>query len=326
MRELSSDEKSHILFKSFLNFGGVQRRIKANKSLLDFCASTTDFILIKYQAHRACDCHREIVKSRRKLRSEFGESYDKIIDTWTYVTDALNINTPLETACFYSILLWGGYFSQNKILYYQEDNRVNLNGWYSLDIMYGNGVCLNFSDLLKDLLLKKGFSSALLINYVEKMKSSSIGKELIIRRKRKSSNKRKILIKFMKPVLKKHGNHAFIVIRDQNKIFGYDPTNLFCVNISSIRSADTIDGVGHFELKVNESYAYACSNREFEILDDIMTTDSADCLTRQEINEAWINAYYKFKNNIGLLDECYNYLHPQVKDIASKIITKKLRK
>lgn len=323
MRELNSDERGHILFKSFLNFGGVQRRLNVSKSMLNLCSSTTDFILIKYQAHKACDYHREIVKSRRKLKKEFKEPYDKIIDTWACVADSLKIEQPLELSFFYTLLLWDGYFSKNRVLRYQEDNRANLSGWYSLDVMCGNGVCLNFSDLLKDLLLRSGVDAALLINYVEKMKSSSIAKELVIRRKIKASNQHKFFLKLMTPILKKHGNHAFVVIRDQDKIFGYDPTNLLCANIANLRKAETIDGVGTFDLKVNDSYAYACSNREFSLLDDIITVDGEIPFTKQMINDAWINAYYKFKRHRELLDDCYNYLYPSVKDVADKIIVKK---
>ena len=323
MRTLNNDERSHILFKSFLNFGGVQKRLKVHKSFYNLFTSTTDFIFIRYQAHRASDYHKVMVNSRRKLKPEFRESYNHIIDTWSCLASYLNIDNPLELACFYTLLLWEGYFSQDKKLYYQEDNRANLNGWFSLDVMYGNGVCLNFSDLLKDLLLRSGVDSALLINYVEKMKCDSIGKKLITKRKIKSSDKHKLLIKFMTPILKKHGNHAFIVIRDQNKIFGYDPTNLLCANISSLREAQIIDGTGKFDLKVNDSYAYAYSNREFELLDDIMLASSKDSLTKEEINDAWINAYYTFKNNSELIEECYDYLHPSVEDIAKKIIKKK---
>lgn len=323
MRELNSDERGHILFKSFLNFGGTQRRLNVNKSMLNLCSSTTDFILIKYQAHKACDYHREIVKSKRKLKKEFKTSYDRIIDTWAYVADSLRIDQPLELACFYTLLLWNGYFSQNKRLCYQEDNRANLSGWYSLDVMCGNGVCLNFSDLLKDLLLRKGVDAALLINYVEKMKSNSIAKELITRRKIKASNQHKFFLKLMNPILKKHGNHAFVVIRDQDKIFGYDPTNLLCANISNLCKAETIDGTGIFDLKVNDSYVFACSNREFSLLDDIITVDGEIPFTKQMINDAWINVYYKFKRHSAILDEYYDYLYPAVKEIADRVKIKK---
>ena len=38
---------------------------------------------------------------------------------------------------------------------------------YSYDIMNGNGVCLNFSDMLKDILNECGYSSSILINGLE---------------------------------------------------------------------------------------------------------------------------------------------------------------
>ena len=324
MRYLTDDEKNHLLFKTLLNFGYTDNQFNRHRIFNQLCGSTADFLMIHFEAFRVRDEHKNMLKSRRKLEKEFKGAYEAILNRWVELLIELNITEPIEIADFFSLLLWNGYFSVNKNLYYQSDDRANLQGWFSLDIMCGNGVCLNFSDMLKDLLNKMSIDAALLINYADKLKRNNITRELIVQKMKEDKPERKIFLKLMNPLLKKYGNHAFVVIRDQNKLFAYDPTNLLCANIKDIKQAVVIDGKGSFDLKLASSYAYARTNPEYSALDGVFELSSdIPSYTRSELKDAWISAYYMFKANQYLIDECYEDTLPAVKYIAKKIEKRK---
>ena len=320
MRELTNVEKNHVLFKSLLNFGYPDKRFRNNKLFLDLCGSTTDFIKIHFHAYRVCDEHRNMLKSRRKLSPQFKQAYDDLLNNWVNLFNELDVTEPLEIAQLFSILLWNGYFSINKNLYYQYDDRANLTGWYSLDIMTGRGVCLNFSDMLKDLLLKMSVDAALLINYMDKVQRQNITSELVKRKYVQESKRHKIVMKLISPILRKFGNHAFVVIREQERLFAFDPTNLVCAHIKNLKSAQMIDGKGIFQLQVEDSYAYAKTNAEYYALDGIFETNHTYLpFTREEINDSWVNSYYKYKYNMDKVDMCYSDTLPAIKYISKKI-------
>ena len=49
------------------------------------------------------------------------------------------------------LLLVAGRFSINGKHEYDTKNKLNIDGHYYLDIFHGHGVCINYSDMLRDL-------------------------------------------------------------------------------------------------------------------------------------------------------------------------------
>lgn len=192
-----------------------------------------------------------------KIYSDLLTNYKKILDKTTVLARELNLKNSLQFSILYTYLLHNGYFSKDKNLSIQTEERKLISGLYALDIMAGKGVCLNFSEMLKDFLTNSGFNSATIA-------SSITYKNLILK---------KLLIK--NPCM----THAFNLITENGKIYIYDSTNLFFLKIQNTTSAKIIVGAHNFKYKhvykyklyPYDSYFLNINPETFGVLDTLNT-------------------------------------------------------
>lgn len=177
----------------------------------------------------------------------------------------------LDISILYSIMLWEGYFSENGRNLYSFSNRRMVEGFYGLDVLSGNGLCLNYSDMLSDLLITSGFGSALLINSLSKDMEVDY-KPNIEMNKRQISIKDKIMLKKISPVVEEVGTHAFVLINDKGLYYIFDPTNLTIFSIDDM-DCKNINGQGGSIINPIFSYMMNIDTDRTSVLDDFILSD-----------------------------------------------------
>lgn len=260
--------------------------------------------------------NEEVLIAENKYKDS-KENYNRILNAFKDLCIKLNLTNSLQISILYSYLLWNGYFSKDRKLHYEEENRAIISGLYSYDVMNGNGVCLNFSDLLKDILNKCGFSSSILTAYVKEYPMKSSYKIQIKRHYTNSKNQTVPLL--YRSLIKKVGNHAFNLIEENNKFYIYDATNLVLLTLDSINIASIKLGSGKLKIFPRSSYIYN-SRVERKTLDNLFLTNKfispykgVDYIVTAEL------CLDLFKQNKKLFEDFHKKIYKDILEI-SKIV------
>lgn len=226
-RELSYEEKKYLVFNLILN--GKQKNYK---SVIENYFNEKSSKYFK-QILLGCAVN-ELEERNLKINEILGnceENYSKILNKFKVLVQELKLNNSLEISILYTYLMWNGYFSKDNKLFYKTQDRAIIQNNFSYDIMCGGAVCLNFSDMLKDILNECGYSSSILLNRL--IKERDLKKDyipLIERNIAKTKFNFNLLSVLVSPLTKKIGNHAFNLIEENGQLYIYDPTNLFFWN------------------------------------------------------------------------------------------------
>ena len=152
--------------------------IKILKELkLNDIARTLYIVPITQIFRKSNDIDRISISFNIKDKDFIKDIYDKVFESYTNVlnqtkqlSNELDVKNSLEMCILYSYLLYGGYYSQNGTHSYKIEDRVMIPGMFFHEIFKGRGVCLNYSDMLCDLLNVKGYNAAILGNKVNDCK------------------------------------------------------------------------------------------------------------------------------------------------------------
>lgn len=188
-------------------------------------------------------------------------AYMHIVKKIVKLLKELYITNPLEIKIIYEYLLYNGYFSIDKKFKFSTNDRklnVHIPG---ADIIRGNGVCINISDLLKEIYNMYGFNSHVVTCSLEPTKTPS---------KYTPNIKRNVgKVDLGKPnffnayLLKKYvGNHAITLVNYNNKSYLCDPSSLDFVSLKKNNNGEYLfhdikttllpEYFGILENKVNE--------------------------------------------------------------------------
>lgn len=245
--------------------------------------------------------------------------YKNIINSTIELSSYFTITNSLELSNLYTYLLWNGYYSYNKKNYYSMNGRKVILGLYSYDIFLSKGVCLNYADMLADLLNEYGFSSAVFLNksnnstfavkYKPKFEANIIKPNIITT----------LTSFFTNPIINRLGNHAYTLIEDNNNYYIYDPTNITIFNIIDQFNARNVNGLGNSDINPFISYGVNIDNRRIDLLDRFMlNTEFNPIYDKDFFNNMFDSMSLDFMFNTSLFDEFYN-------DIQSDIIYIKKR-
>jgi len=259
------------------------------------------------------NCNKEMQK-RDEINSftHTLEIYKEILLSTKKLANELNLTNSLELCVLYTYLLWNGYFSKDKTLMHKNSGRIVIPGMYAQDIMSGIGTCLNFSDMLTDFLNEFNLDSATLIsilNYKIRF-NSNINIKRNIQGTQNSNNRSKL------PLSKKiTGTHALNLIKENNKYYIYDPSNLCAFIIRNKKNAINISDKGKIPLKPYTSYSYNFSDKAINLLSDFEKTKNFESpYSNKEFEETFVQCLNLFNNN-SLLNDYYD----EVKDKILKI-------
>lgn len=226
----------------------------------------------------------------------------------------LGLENSLELSNLYAYLLWNGYLSKTKQNVYKIEGRKVIFGMFFADIMDGIGVCLNHADMLKDFLNNCGFDAAVMANLVDKNIDKDY-KMRIERKIKKSTLRTKTLNFVLTPVIKRFGNHAFTLVKDNGKMYIYDSTNLIILKVKEPRLAEVINGSGSCRLNPYFSCLLTGgTEKEMDVISKLFEMDDfSSPYSRKDFICMGEENIELFKNNISLLDDFYD-------DVSSDII------
>lgn len=307
LKKLSKKERKYKVFKHFLDQDDKQL---STKEFTELCETNIGFVPEYFMACFANEITNKnlIVKD---ILSPNIEYYENILKKFKKLVKELNLQNSLEISLLYTYLLWNGYFSKNKKLVYQSEDIVGIPGLYSYDIMSGKGVCLNFSDMLKDILLECNYDSSVIVNNCIDPKNVKKCYRPNIKRNIKKSNSSSISFGFFRKYIDDIiGNHAFNLIKDNGGLYIFDSTNLSALRVENMNRASKLAGSGEYQLKPFLSYYF--NNEDSRVALDVLHTNSdilCSCTTLDYvfISEMCINLFEKNK-------ELFDYYHENISD------------
>ena len=132
-------------------------------------------------------------------------------------------------------------------------------------------------------------------------------------------------------LFKVDGNHAITLIKENNKMFAYDPTNLLVLNVLNKNIGEIINGKGSFKLLPMLTLNILANLNSFPLIEELLNTESRQAFNRKEIIFSFENTMEHIMNNIPLLDDAYDNVHNELQSILDnyeilKAKTKKKKK
>lgn len=255
---------------------------------------------------------------KKEIMKESYESYDNIIDSFINLANELNIKNSLELSLLFSYTLYNGYFSFNRKHFYKIENRLSISNFYAADIFNGGGVCLNYSDMLTDILNKKGYDAAIITNKINKVKrgyTPNIEMNVI-----KPKLSTKIISLMLNPISNLVGNHACTLIIDKDNPYIYDPTNLTMFNCENSKKATHELGEGSIKLTPYFSLIIATNNQNINAFDKLCLCKNynnpysrKDFIITAECN------YEKYNNNPNIFSDFSDSIMPNINNILMKV-------
>ena len=265
----------------------------------------------------------KITQKSREIYKESLISYDKVLKNYSDLSRKLNINSSLELSHLFTYMLWNGYYSVTKKHTYKMQDRLLIPGLFSFDAIKGQGVCLAYASLLHDYLTvcdKK--SSVLECKVPTKKNSISFNYHPEIERNSKNNLSSRIsniiFSPFIKIVTNKVGNHAVTLIEENEKLFIYDPTNLYVLNITNSDIATIINGKGDFELKPFSTLIFTSDIDSIEVLEKLIFNSITQSFNRKEVIFTYENIMELIQENIKLLDDAYDNIHCELEFIEKQ--------
>jgi len=249
----------------------------------------------------------EIKNNNEKKYSDLLYEYKQILEKTTTLAKELKLTNSLEYSFLYTYLLYSGHFSKDKKLLFKTEGRKQIDGFYALDIMNGKGVCLNFSDMLKDFLNHSGFNSATIL-------SSSIYKNDIL--SKLSIRKGRI-------------HHASTLIQENGNLYIYDTTNLLLLKLKNKDIANVIISnikkfkythIYNYKLYPYNSYNCNLTPKSIAVLDIInMISDFDTPYNKQSYIETHDKFITNLKKNKDIIPDYYNNTKKHIDIISNKL-------
>lgn len=256
----------------------------------------------------------------KSLYAESLNSYKKVLENYKLLANELKLESALDISHLFTYMLWNGYYSVTKTHSYKLQERLLLPGMYSFDVIKGKGVCLAYAELLRNYLTICDKKSALLDCKVPTGKNDiSYDYRPQINRGEGTNRSTKILNKLITPLLEgltnKTGNHAVTLIEDNGKMFIYDPTNLYVLNVIDEATATIINGKGNFNIKPFSTLVITPDSDPNQLFEKLVRGNINPAFTRKEVIFSFENMMELIKNNINLLDDAYDNIHHELKVI-----------
>ena len=261
-------------------------------------------------AHHACDRDKEC----KELYKDSLVSYNKILENYKLLAQELKINNALELSHLFTYMLWNGYYSVTKHHTYNLKERLLLPGMNSFDVLKGKGVCLAYAEVLHNYLTTCNETSALLNCKVPSSKRKIIRDYMPDINRDIDSNiidklSSRFTTFFLNWLFNKVGNHAVTLIEDGSKIYVYDPTNLYVLNVIDKDTATLINGKGNFKIKPFSSLLLIPNSDPNQIFEKIMTDNIKQAYTSNDIINSYEKVLNLINNNLNLLDDAYDNIH-----------------
>ena len=248
------------------------------------------------------------------------ESYNNLLNRYKILSKELKINSALELSIMISYLLWNGYFSITKEHKYSMKDRLYLTP-LPFDIFKGRGVCLEYSIFLRDFLLKCNKEAAIIGCKISK---STIKKTYTPPIKRNIKNSKineflyNVLCLVSSNLINAYGNHEITLIKDGEKIFAYDLTNLLVFNLDN-NIAQAVNGIGNMEVKPAQSFIIDPSNDKSNIIEKLYDKNSCLKVSEKELKYSFEKIKSILNENKNILKDMYYFAYKDIYTIVNEI-------
>ena len=241
------------------------------------------------------------------------ECYNNLLNRYKILSKELKINSALELSIMISYLLWNGYFSITKEHKYSMKDRLYLTP-LPFDIFKGRGVCLEYSIFLRDFLLKCNKEAAIIGCKISK---STIKKTYTPPIKRNIKNSKineflyNVLCLVSSNLINAYGNHEITLIKDGEKIFAYDLTNLLVFNLDN-NIAQAVNGIGNMEVKPAQSFIIDPSNDKSNIIEKLYDKNSCLKVSEKELKYSFEKIKSILNENKNILKDMYYFAYKDI--------------
>ena len=316
LMSMSFNERKFTIFKMFYN--GLN---ESSKQLLNEATRKKPLILARMyslidEANEALLHKRVSLYNREEIGINIMEHYKELLKKTSKLSQELSINNSLELSILFSYLLWNGYLSKDKIYKFQSSNRANLSGMLFADIMDGIGVCINNSEMLKDVLNECGYNSCILVNHLDNF----MNVHSIYSIQRNGISESRNILKEMINIRK--ANHAFNLIEDNNKLYVYDSTNLLLYNIDNCNYVNLVNGKGKNIIFLYKSYFYCINKKEVALLDKLLSGEiTSQIYTNEDYTSIGTVNLDIIKNSSQLLEDFHTDIIGNIINISNEINT-----
>lgn len=308
LKKSDRKEREFIIFKTFFNTISDRKKeelrdlVKKHPFMIDRLWWIID------EAIDARECSQYAVYNRDICCKDIMITYKSLLEDMSKLSQELGINNSLELSILFSYLLWNGYLSMTRKHNYKETEQSEVPGLLFAKIMNGEGVCRNYSEMLKDFLNYKGYNSIILANCFDNIK---VDYQMNIRNRINTMPDIHNELFFRK----KKANHVFNLIED-NGIYIYDTTNLLLYSLEKQNLSLLINGKGKNKIYPYQSYVFSYSKKDEQLLDKIFMGETTMISTYNKTDFISISeiALEMIKNNLLLLEDFYD-------EIKSKLIS-----
>ncbi len=246
---------------------------------------------------------------------EIKDSYDRIIKKAVLLLQELKSTNPYLAASLFNHLLWGGYFSANKELVYNQE-RILLPFFNGAVVTTGNAACLEFSDLEARIISELEFKAYTIIccyNTTEVIAISEIDRKTTMPLETENKEPKSKELEF---------NHAITLIDGMDGFFLTDPTNIQFLNIKNLIYGKLIFDKSHLIL----DYASLAVRNDIktqelvEIIKKIKHQGNKRILTSKKTIEIFKQAKSIFNDNKNIIEDYYSDTKEDIDDVSKKLI------
>jgi len=266
--------------------------------------------------YMSCCMSTEEEKCRKNYKDSF-ISYYQVLKNYCGLSRELGISSALDLSCLFTFLLWNGYFSVTKKHAYNTNARKLNPGFFSLNVIKGGGVCLDYAELLHNYLNICDKESAILNCKVPKSIKADYHPQ--IERQIKNQGHGVHLISIFGPfIINKIGNHSTVLIRENGNFYLFCPTNIAALNLENPYRATMINGKGSFELKPIETLAFIPYGDPHNLYEQLFTGSIHSTLSRKDFIYHFEEIMELIHNHLPLLSDAYDEIHSELELICSQ--------
>lgn len=298
----SNKDSEYFLFEYLLKNDISKEEEKYILSHLDFKKKMFFVFAKKYFDGLDCKKSYEVVTYRDLsidvLYDDFFTSYNRFLKKINKLGQELGCNNSLDYSVLFYVLLVSGRFSINGKHEYDTKNKLNIDGHYYLDIFQGHGVCINYSDMLRDLLNVSGYQSLNMLCYSDDYNSFA-----------------------------SRANHSVNLIVEDNSPYLFDSTNFAIYGCRDNKHASLIDGVASHNLILYPYLSGIFFSHKADtlgILKDFCLRKDYDCsYTSKDLTVAVKKCDNYVHSNHSLISDFRSDIMSDILDIAYKTKVKK---
>ena len=252
-------------------------------------------------------------------------SYNLMLSSFSNLVKKLELDNSLSVSILYAYLLWNGYFSFDLSHIYNNRRKMFLiPGLLPFDVVRGYGSINSHSVMLRDCLNACGYCAASLTCGVS-FKTNITYCSSIFNKEYEYTNG--VLKNFVLYPFTNSSNYSITIVDDNNKLYGFDSTNLMTINILDNLIGENALGSELFRLNPNKTlllFPYSDNkhlfdklfdkNRDFKIDKEVVKNNMDRVMNAVNDNKQLLKEFYD-NNRIYL-----SFINHEIEQKENKVL------